>query len=53
MQSFLLRVLCDHAISFQFMCAKQKECPDNLTFIGVTEAQEDMYAYTFAANTKN
>lgn len=42
----------DHALSFQYACSGQKGCLDNITFIGVNEAREDVYTYTFAAKTK-
>lgn len=42
----------DHAIPFQYECAKQKVCLDNMVFASVNEARDDVYTYTFAARTK-
>jgi len=41
----------DHGIPYQYTCNNYKKYLDNTFFLLVNEAQEDVYTYTFAANT--
>ncbi|MFC1523840.1 hypothetical protein ACFL6N_03525 [Thermodesulfobacteriota bacterium] len=41
----------NHAVSFQYECAKRQDCQEQLMFVPVTEAREDVLTYTFAAKT--